>query len=73
MESPSEVLRRNLEQYKEYAGIYDRQDLLTFLNFCEDRFAHRLNPDHKDPAMRSNLGRLLKGLVGKARKKTSEA
>ncbi len=49
MESPAEVLKRNIEQYKEYAGIYDRQDLLTFLNFCEDRFSDVLNTDHKQP------------------------
>ncbi|MEW6401897.1 MAG: hypothetical protein AB1649_08865 [Chloroflexota bacterium] len=73
MESPAAVLERNLEQYKEYAGIYDRQDLLTFLNFCEDRFAHLLNPGHKEPVRQSDLGGLLKSLaVGKTRKKTSE-
>lgn len=48
MESPAEVLKRNLEQYKEYSGIYDRQDLLTFLNFCEDRFSYLLD-NHRQP------------------------
>jgi len=48
MESSSETLKRNLEQYKEYSGIYDRQDLLTFLNFCEDRFSYLLNTHHKN-------------------------
>jgi len=49
MESSGETLKRNLEQFKEYSGIYDRQDLLTFLNFCEDRFSYLLNTDHKRP------------------------
>lgn len=46
MESPPETLSRNLEQFKEYAGIVERDDLSKFLAFCEDKFAHMLNtPD----------------------------
>ena len=46
MESPPATLTRNLEQFKEYAGIYERDDLSKFLAFCEDKFAHMLNtPD----------------------------
>lgn len=43
MESPPATLRRNLEQFEEYAGIVERDDLLKFLAFCEDTFAHMLS------------------------------
>ncbi len=43
MESPPETLRRNLEQFKEYVGIVERDDLLKFLAFCEEKFAHMLS------------------------------
>jgi hypothetical protein len=58
MESTSETLKRNLEQFKEYAAIYDRQDLLTFLNFCEDRFAHLLTTDQRRPLKTARRPRL---------------
>lgn len=43
MESPPATLSRNLEQFKEYAGIVERDDLLKFLAFCEEKFAHMLS------------------------------
>lgn len=43
MESPPETLTRNLEQFKEYAGVMERDDLLKFLAFCEEKFAHMLS------------------------------
>jgi hypothetical protein len=71
MESPTETLKRNLEQYKEYAGICDRQDLLTFLNFCEDRFSDLLQPrvskTPETPPSVPLLKRLQKSLLGKGR------
>lgn len=49
MESSPATLARNLEQFKDYAGIYDRQDMLTFLNFCEEWFSHLLDSGKKQP------------------------
>jgi hypothetical protein len=43
MESPPARLAKNMEQFKEYVKIYDREDLLTFLEFSEDRFSHLLD------------------------------
>ena len=43
MESPPATLSRNLEHFKRYAGIVEREDLSKFLAFCEDKFAHMLN------------------------------
>ena len=42
MESPPTTLARNLEQFKEYVNIHDRSDLLTFLEFCEEKFSYLL-------------------------------
>lgn len=39
MESPPETLTRNLVQFKEYAGIRERADLLKLLSHCEEKFA----------------------------------
>lgn len=47
MESPPETLSRNLEQFKDYAGILGRDDLSKFLSFCEDKFAHMLNKSNE--------------------------
>jgi hypothetical protein len=35
MESSSSTLRNNLEQFKQYVSLYERKDLLNFLEFCE--------------------------------------
>jgi len=48
MESPPETLTRNLEQFKEYATMLERKDLLTFLSYCEDKFSHLLMPKKKE-------------------------
>ena len=42
MESPPETLTRNLEQFKEYTKMHERKDLMTFLEFCETKFAYML-------------------------------
>jgi len=42
MESSPETLARNVELFKGYAGINNREDLTMFLNFCEDRFSYLL-------------------------------
>ena len=47
MESPSATLSRNLEQFKDYVNIYERKDLLTFLEFSEGKFAFLLNAKSK--------------------------
>ncbi len=44
MESSSETLARNVELYKGYASIHNRQDLLTFLGYCETSFETLLRP-----------------------------
>ena len=45
MESSSETLTRNVELFKGYARIHERQDLLTFLGYCEMSFETLLKPD----------------------------
>jgi len=42
MESPSAALARNMEQFKGYVKIYERRDLLSFLEFCEEKFSNLL-------------------------------
>lgn len=49
MESSAETLRRNMELYKRYAGIHNRADLLTFLDFAEGSFAPLLSTPAKPP------------------------
>ena len=48
MESPPETLTRNLEQFKEYTNMHERKDLLKFLSFCEEKFAHMLVAKNKE-------------------------
>jgi len=43
MESPPATLARNMEQFKEYVKIHDRNDLLAFLEFSEGKFSYLLN------------------------------
>ncbi len=57
LESTHETLKRNLDQFREYADIYTRQDLLTFLNFCEDKFSYLLNPPKKRAAQKMRKAR----------------
>jgi len=47
MESSPETLARNVELFKGYAGIQNRQDLITFLAFCKDKFAYLFTPQIK--------------------------
>lgn len=42
MESSASTLRKNLEQFRQYAEEYKREDLIEFLEFCEKRFSHVL-------------------------------
>jgi hypothetical protein len=42
MESASATLRNNLEQFRQYATLYKRKDILTFLQLCAERFAEAL-------------------------------
>ncbi len=49
MESPSATLARNLEQFKEYARISNRKDLLDFLDFCGERFSNLLEVSKRPP------------------------
>jgi hypothetical protein len=47
MESSPETLAKNIKLFREYAGIHNRQDLVTFLVFCEDKFSYLLKPQNK--------------------------
>ena len=47
MESPAGTLSRNLQQFKDYVNIYERKDLLSFLEFSEGKFASLLNAKSK--------------------------
>ncbi len=42
MESSSETLSRNVVLFKKYANIESRNDVIVFLNFCEEIFAKLL-------------------------------
>jgi hypothetical protein len=62
MESSSAALGNNVKQFKDYAAIHDRQDLLVFLNFCEDRFSHLLAVSTKsgEPALKKQLDKAVR-------------
>lgn len=47
MESSPETLARNVNLFKGYVNIHDRQDLANFLNYCEESFASLLIPTGK--------------------------
>lgn len=47
MESSRETLIKNINLFKGYAGIHNRQDLITFLSYCEDRFSYLLAAPQK--------------------------
>jgi hypothetical protein len=47
MESSAETLARNVELFKGYSAIHNRQDLIVFLTFCEDKFSYLLKPQNK--------------------------
>jgi len=50
METPPATLARNLNQFKEYVNIHKRKDLLSFLEFCEDKFSNLLGTTVKSTA-----------------------
>jgi hypothetical protein len=50
MESPPATLARNLDQFKEYVNIHNRKDLLSFLEFCEEKFSNLLGTTIKSTA-----------------------
>ncbi len=51
MESPPETLKRNLDQFREYAVVTSRRDLSAFLDFSEHKFSHLFVP-HKKPVVK---------------------
>ena len=53
MESSRETLAKNMQLFKGYASIHNRQDLLTFLDNCEDRFSYLLATPQKQLKKRS--------------------
>jgi len=42
MESSASTLRGNLEQFKQYVAVYQRNDLINFLDFSARKFLHLL-------------------------------
>lgn len=48
MESSAVTLRNNLEQFRQYASLYKRDDLLKFLESCRGKFAHLLSESSPD-------------------------
>lgn len=47
METPPATLARNLENFKGYVTIHNRKDLLSFLEYCGEKFAHMLGATKK--------------------------
>ena len=43
METSASTLRNNLEQFRQYASLYQRKDLLDFLDCCQSKFASLLS------------------------------
>ncbi len=43
METSPATLRNNLEQFRQYASLYQRKDLLEFLEHCQNKFANLLS------------------------------
>jgi len=43
MESSAATLNSNLEQFKQHASLYERQDFVDFLEFCRRKFASVLS------------------------------
>ena len=43
MENSAATLNSNLEQFKQYAPLYERQDFVDFLEFCRRKFASVLS------------------------------
>ena len=49
MESSAETLKRNVDLFRRYAGIHNRADLITFLDFAEGSFAPLLKTQARHP------------------------
>jgi hypothetical protein len=47
MESSPETLARNVALFKGYASLHNRQDLIAFLNYCEEYFSSLLTPSSR--------------------------
>jgi hypothetical protein len=47
MESSPETLAKNVELFKGYAEIHNRQDLIVFLTFCKEKFSYLFAPQKK--------------------------
>jgi hypothetical protein len=60
MESPPETLRRNLDQFKDYAEVTGHKDLSAFLEFSEHKFAYLFAPQKKTAAISSSKGKKAK-------------
>ena len=43
METSATTLRNNLEQFRQYASLYQRKDLLEFLEHCKNKYANLLS------------------------------
>jgi hypothetical protein len=54
MESSAATLNSNLEQFKQYAALYERQDFVDFLDFCRRKFASVLS--EKGPRLEAYRG-----------------
>lgn len=52
MESSARTLRNNLDQFKQYVMLYERTDLLQFLEYVEKRFHSLLEDPKSDRAGR---------------------
>lgn len=48
MESSASTLQSNLEQFRQYINLYDREDLLALLDSCAAKFASILNEESKN-------------------------
>jgi hypothetical protein len=57
MESSAVTLSKNLEQFKQYVAVYERNDLISFLDFCARKFAHLLT---ESPGQKKNYWGCLK-------------
>ncbi len=55
MESSPTTLRNNLEQFEQYADLYQRNDVIRFLRFCEKRFNHLLRETPKPGQYRGGM------------------
>lgn len=56
LDTDPSLRRRSLEELKYHTGVYEREDLLSFLDNCEEKFRHLL----RDPNMDSYEGGMMK-------------